>query len=198
MPSFMIHQFQYHNKFKDLGTGMCTFHLKLLPWDDLGKKWTTVELKFGEELKIWCCCVDEEEQVWCGRNWEFFRWDLQIRWGNRLGFETWDLSWDLSWFLRDYGWFAVEEMKLIWELWMGVVSSSVYFVRDMKRRRFDEPGTVRLEPNRGVPPGIWPEFAERPGIKTGTKTTPFCAGFMHGTACSDRNGTTFTTLIHTH
>ena len=56
------------------------------------------------------------------------------------------------------------------------------------------PGTVRPEWNRGVPGGIWPEFPERTGIKTGTKTTPFFPGFMNGTAHSGRNGTDLITL----
>ena len=54
------------------------------------------------------------------------------------------------------------------------------------------------ERNRGVPAGIGPEFPERTGIKTGTKTTLFCPGFMNGMACSGhsgRNGTDFTSLL---
>ena len=58
-----------------------------------------------------------------------------------------------------------------------------------KRRRFDEPGTERPEQNRGVPAGVGPEFPERTGIKTGTKTTPFYPGLM--------NGTDFTTMMET-
>ena len=66
----------------------------------------------------------------------------------------------------------------------------------IERRRFDsDTGTAHPERNRGVPAGIWPEFPERTGIKTGTKTTPFCPGFMNGTERSGRNGTNFTTLL---
>lgn len=38
------------------------------------------------------------------------------------------------------------------------------------------------------------EFPERSGIKTGTKTTPFCPDFMSGMAHSGRNGMNFITL----
>ena len=113
MPSFMIHQFQTFNKFKDLGTGMCTFHFQLLPWEDLGKKWRTDELKFGEEIKIWCCRV--EEQVRCGRKWVFQVRDYRLGEGLHIRFrklEIWVEIWVDFWGITD-------ELRFKKQNWFG-------------------------------------------------------------------------------
>ena len=60
-----------------------------------------------------------------------------------MGSKTWDFSWDFGWFLRDYGWFAVEEMKLIWEIDYGwfAIDFHYWWTRN---------GTPGTEPERSV------------------------------------------------
>ena len=143
MPSFIIyaqfHQFQIFNKFKDLGTGMCTF--QLLRRVELGKKWRTDELSFGEEMKIWWC-RRVEEQLWAcdfELGIEIFRWGITGLGIENLRFELSSSSW--------------------WEIDLGIGGCRgclcVLSNETLKQRRFDfEPGTARQEGNRGVPAGI--------------------------------------------
>uniref|UniRef100_A0A6N2M810 Pentatricopeptide repeat-containing protein n=1 Tax=Salix viminalis TaxID=40686 RepID=A0A6N2M810_SALVM len=60
---------------------------------------------------------------------------------------------------------------------MDGVVSSVYFVRDMTRRRFDGPRTECPVRNRSVPAGIWPDFPDPTGIQPGTNP---CTGTGYG------------------
>ena len=62
------------------------------------------------------------------------------------------------------------------------------------REMMADTGTEPPVQNRGVPAGIRPDFPDRGGIFTGTKTSPFCPGFCTGMGRSGRNGTGFITL----